>query len=99
MNCRIRLKQAIIGMQNSSDFSFPIIHQRSQERKLFLRKVQFIVRFGKTLDSWLMSQKIPIIDYCHELSDMSEELSGEWFAEKWNMWLKGKLESHIQDRF
>jgi len=29
---------------------------------------------------------------------MTEELSGEWFAEKWNMWLKGKLENHIQAR-
>ena len=50
-------------------------------------KCQFIVKFKIKLESWLEDHELEVID-CDELTQMPIDSTGEWFAEKWNMWLR-----------
>ena len=41
-------------------------------------------------------KNLSLIDYHYSLSEMPSTLTGQWFAERWNMWLKGTVENLIQ---
>ena len=61
-----------------------------QERK----KANFIIDFAHKLEQWLSERRIESIS-CAELTQMPIESTGQWFAEKWNMWLRDELERHM----
>ena len=63
-----------------------------QERK----KANFIIDFTRKLEHWLHERQIESINCVYkELTQMPIESTGQWFAEKWNMWLRDELERYI----
>ena len=53
-----------------------------------------MVRFVSVLNQWIEEREMEPID-CEELIKMPLESTGEWFAEKWNMWLRDLIEQRL----
>ena len=53
-----------------------------------------MVRFVSVLNDWIDDRGMEPID-CEELIKMPLESTGEWFAEKWNMWLRDMIEQRL----
>ena len=54
-----------------------------------------MVKFVSVLNHWVEAREMEPID-CEELIKMPLESTGEWFAEKWNMWLRDQIEQRLQ---